>query len=229
MISSTICSRRCGFAAGIEAVRLAHQRAGADQQVAEAGARGDAGVAVVRRVAVGEMRRVLPLAGEEHALPGDEHAVEDAHAGRLAVLVREQRRLLARPAGGTGDDRQPVGVARHRAADRERRVGFAHVAARHDEELVHVGRAGDDRLRPRDDDALGVPLDDVDVAVDVGLLVRPLAAVALGVGHGDAERQVLVLEVVQVGGEALAVVACRVVVDPRRRPGAIALNASCAR
>ena len=46
--------------AGIEAVRLAHQRAGADQEVAEAGARGDAGVAVMRRVVVGQQRRVLP-------------------------------------------------------------------------------------------------------------------------------------------------------------------------
>ena len=35
---------------------------------------------------------------------------------------------------------------------------------------------------------LRVALDDVHVAVGVGLLVRPLAAVALGVGHRDAER-----------------------------------------
>ena len=84
----------------IEAVRLAHQRAGADQEVAEAGAGGDAGVAMVRRVAVGQVGRVLPLAGKEDALPGDEDAVEDDDAGRLAVLVREQRRLFAgRPAG----------------------------------------------------------------------------------------------------------------------------------
>jgi hypothetical protein len=42
----------------------------------------------------------------------------------------------------------------------------------------------------------------VHVAVDVGLLVRPAAAVALGIGHRDAERQVLVLHAVQVLQEA---------------------------
>ncbi len=66
---------------------------------------------------------------------------------------------------------------------------------------------------------LALRLDDVDVAVDVGLLVRPLAAVALGVGHGDADAEVLVLEVVQVGGEALAVARALVGVDPRGRLG----------
>ena len=214
--------------AGIEAVRLAHQRAGADQEVAEAGAGGDAGVAMMGRVAVGELGRVLPLAGEEDALPRDEDAVEDDDPGRLAVLVREQRRLLARAPCRPRDDGHAVGVARDGAADREGSVGLAHVAARHDQELVHVGRAGDDRLRPRDDDALGVPLDDVDVAVGVGLLVRPLAAVALGVGHGDADAQVLVLEVVQVGREALAV-ARPLSASIRIVDSASALNASWAR
>src|SRR5437773_104686 len=79
------------------AVRLAHRGGGADQEVAEAGACCHAGVAMVRRVAVREMGRVLPLAGEKDPLPGDEDAVEDENTCRLAVLVREQRRLLAGP------------------------------------------------------------------------------------------------------------------------------------
>ena len=173
----------------------------------------------MRRVAVGELRRMLPLAGEEDALPGDEDAVENDDARRLAVLVREQRRPFARSSCRPGNDRHPVGIAGDRAAHGECGVGLAHVAARHDEEFVHIGRAGDDRLRPRDDDSLAVLLDDVDVAVGVRLLVRPLAAVALGVGHGDADAQVLVLEVVQVGGEALAVARPVVGVDSRRRLG----------
>ena len=45
------------------------------------------------------------------------------------------------------------------------------------------------------------------IAVDVGLLVRAAAAVALGVGHGDAQRQVLVLHAVQVVEEAGRVLA----------------------
>ena len=203
--------------AGVEAVGLAHQRARADQQVAEAGPGRDARLPVVRGVAVREERRVLPLAGKEHALPRHEDLVEDDDAGRLAVLVREQRRLLAGPPGRPRDDGDAVGIAGNGAADREVGVGLAHVAAGHDEEFVHVGRAGHDRLGPGNDDAPAVALDDVHVAVDVGLLVRPLAAVALRVGHADADAQVLVLEIVQVGHEPLLVVRALVGVDARRR------------
>jgi len=45
---------QAGLGARVQSIGLAHRRAGADQQVAEAGARADAGVAVVRGVAVGE-------------------------------------------------------------------------------------------------------------------------------------------------------------------------------
>ncbi len=61
---------------GIEAVRLDHQRAGADQQVAEAGTRADARMAVMRRVAGGEEAGLLVLAIGEHAIPRHEHVVE---------------------------------------------------------------------------------------------------------------------------------------------------------
>jgi hypothetical protein len=149
---------------------------------------------MVGGVAVREVRRVLPLARQEHALPGHEDAVEDADAGRLAVLRREERRLVAGAPGGPGDDGQPVGVDRHGAADREVGIGLGHRPAGHDEELVHVGRAGDDRLGPREDDPLRVPLDDVHVRVGVALRVRTQAAVALGVGHGDAEREIAILD-----------------------------------
>jgi hypothetical protein len=57
-------------ASAVEAVGLGHQRAGADQQVAEAGARGDAGVAVVGGVGIGERRAVAPFAGEEDRSQG---------------------------------------------------------------------------------------------------------------------------------------------------------------
>ena len=205
----------------VEAVGLAHQRAGADQQVAEARARGDAGLPVVRRIAVGEMAAVLPLARVEHVLPRHEHAVEQAHAGALAVLAREQRlavlHLLAGAPRRARGDGEPRRVGRHRAADGEVGILLAHVAARHDQQFVHVRRAGHDRLGARDHDALRVALHHVHVGVGVGLLVRAPAAVALGVGHRHAQRQVLVLHAVQVGEEALGVLARALrVVDARR-------------
>ncbi len=105
--------------------------------------------------------------------------------------------LLAGPAGRPRDDREPGHVDRHAAADGEGGVLGAHVAARHHQQFVHVGRAGHDRLGAGDHDAARVALDDVDVAVDIGLLVRAQAAVALGVGHRHAQREVLVLHPVQ--------------------------------
>ncbi|MCY1226415.1 hypothetical protein D9M72_386440 [compost metagenome] len=210
--------------AGVEAVGLAHQRAGADQQVAEAGAGRDATVAVVRGVAVGQVARVLPFAGVEHALPRHEHAVEHAHAGALAVLAAEEGvavlQLFAGSAGRPRDDGEPGRIERNGAADGEVGVFLAHVAAGHDQQFVHVRRAGHDGLGARNDDAARVALDHVQVAVDVRLLVRPAAAVALGVGHGDAQGQVLVLDAVQVVVKARGVLgAAARVVDARRHLG----------
>ena len=124
----------------IDAVGLGDQRPGADQQVAEAGARRDAGVPVMRRVVVEDLARVLPLAGAEHALPGHEHALEQAHAGRLPVVAAELRcppRRGARPAGRRWSAPASTGTAQQTAKSR---VGGGHLAAGHDQQLVHVGR-----------------------------------------------------------------------------------------
>jgi hypothetical protein len=125
--------------------------------------------------------------------------------------------LFAGPAGRSRDDGEAGRVERHRAAHGEVGVFAAHVAAGHDQQLVHIGRAGHDGLGARDDDAARIALDHVQVAVDIGLLVRPAAAVALGIGHGDAQGQVLVLHAVQVLMEARGVLgAAARVVDARR-------------
>ncbi len=113
--------------------------------------------------------------------------------------------LVAGPAGRPRHDGQARGVDGHGAADGEVGVFAAHVAAGHDQQLVHVGRAGHDRLGARDHDAPRIALDHMQVAVGVGLFVRPAAAVALGIGHGDAQGQVLVLHAVQVVQEARGV------------------------
>ena len=190
------------FLARIKAVGFAHQGAGTNQEVAKPGARANAGVAVVRGVAVGQVARMLPFAGIKHAVPGHEHLVEHHHAGALAVLAAEQRLamldLFAGPPGRARNDGDAGRIDRHGAADGKVRVLAAHVAAWHDQEFMHIRRAGHDGLGARDDDAFGIAFDDMQVAVDVRLLVRAPAAVALGVGHGDAQRQVLVLHAVQV-------------------------------
>ena len=108
-------------------------------------------------------------------------------------------------------------VERHGAADREIGVRLLHAAAGHDEEAVNVGRARHDRLGAADDDPVRAPPDDAHIGVGHGLFVRPLRAVALGVGHGDAERQVGVLHLMQVGEEARAVAGALIGVDAMRR------------
>ena len=162
---------------------------------------------------------VFPFAGEENAFPWDGDAVEKHHRGGLPVLAREERlavfQLFARAARRAGHDGDPGRIHAHRTAHGEFRILAPHVPTGHDEELVHVGCAGDDGLGAADDDALGVAFHDVDVGVRVRLLVRLPAAVALGVGHGDAQGQVLVLDMGQVGVKAGTVLrAAFRVVDP---------------
>ena len=187
----------------VEPVGLGHEHAGADQQVAEACARTDAGVPVMGRVGLGEKLRMVPLAGQEHALPRHEHVVEDHHPGGLAVARAERRRLLPRPARRAGDDGHAIRIHRHRAADREVRIVFRHVAAGHDQIFVDIGGGGDDRLGAPDDDAVWPAPGDVDVGIAHGLFVRAARAVALAVGHGDAEGEVVRLHPVEIGEEAL--------------------------
>jgi len=81
-------------------------------------------------------------------------------------------------------------------------------AAGHDEKFVHVGRAGDDRFRPANDHAILPALLDVHIDVAVLLLAGPERAVALRVCHGDAEREVLALDLMEIVQKALAVVRC---------------------
>ena len=172
------------------------------------------------RVIVRQRSRMLPFAGVEHALPRDENAIEEDRCRRLSVLAREERRavlhLLARSSRRARDDRDPLCVDRHRAAHGERFVLPNHVAAGHHQQLMHVWRAGDDRLGARDHDALRVLLDDVHVGVDVRLLVRPLRAIALGVGHRDTKREIVVLHVLEIFGKSRTMLgAAARIVDPR--------------
>ena len=118
--------------------------------------------------------------------------------------------FFARPAGRSGDDGDPLGIHRHGATDGKIGVLAAHVAAGHDQQLVHIGCAGDDGFGAGNHNAQAtvtpnISLDDVHIAVHIGLLVRSLTAVALRVCHGNAQREVLVLHPVQVVHKAGAV------------------------
>ena len=111
-----------GVTLGVETVGLDHQRAGTDQEIAEAGARADAGMAVMRRVGRGEETALLGFAGQEDAIVRDEDVVEDHDADGLAIFGRELRRSLAGPARGPRHDGDAGRIARHGAAHGEIRV-----------------------------------------------------------------------------------------------------------
>ena len=200
---------QAGCGAWLETVGFGHERARADQQITKAGARRNAAVAMVRGVAVREHAGMLPFTGIKNALPGDKDLVKNDHACALAVTARKERRamlnLVAWSPGWPRHDGDARRVNRHRATHRKCRVGLAHLATRCDEKLMHVGRARDDGLGAADDDAPRIAFNFMQVAVDVGLLVRATRPIALGVGHGNANGQVLVLHVAQVGGKTRTV------------------------
>ena len=77
------------MAVGIEAVGLDHQSPRADQEIAEARPRPDAGMAVMGGIAGGEMAARLGLAGQEDPLMGNEDVVEQHDGHGLAVFGRE--------------------------------------------------------------------------------------------------------------------------------------------
>ena len=169
---------------------------------------------MVGRVGLRQELRIPPLAGQEHALPRHEHVFEDDDSGGLPVSGAERRIGLPRPPRRTGDDGEPVGVHRHRAADGEGCVRLGHVAAGHDEELVHVGRAGDDRLGAADDDAARPAPGDVYIGIPGRLPVGTARAVALAIGHGDAQGEVFRLDSVEIVEKAPVQVAPGFGVDP---------------
>ena len=68
---------------------------------------------------------------------------------------------------------------------------------------MHVGTARHDRFGTRNHNAVGTALGNVHVAINVLLIARALAAVTFTVSHRHAQRQILVLNAVQVSKETL--------------------------
>ena len=96
-------------------------------------------------------------------------------------------------------------VDRDPGAHRVVAIFGAEAHRRHHQEPVRVDAAGLVQLGAADHDAVGVALDDAHEQVRIVLLVRRLAAVALGVGHRAADHEVLALHVLDEVDEALVV------------------------
>ena len=112
---------------------------------------------VVRRVRRREEAALLSLPGQKNAIVRNEDVVEDHGANRLSVFGGELCRRLAWTSRWTRDDRDTRRVTGYGAAHGEVFVLRGVGPARHDEKLVHIGRAGDDGLGSPDDDAVAAP------------------------------------------------------------------------
>ena len=110
---------------------------------------------------------------EKDALVRHEDVVEHDDRRRLAIFLRELRRRLAGTPGRAGDDGDTRRIHRHRAGHGKGCILRRMRAAGHDQEVVHVGRAGHDRLGAANDDSVGPPLLHVNVNVGVGLRAGP--------------------------------------------------------
>lgn len=69
----------------IQSIGVAHQHAGADQEITEAGARGDATMPMMGCVGGRQITRVFPFPAQENTLMQNEHAIEDHRSDRLAL------------------------------------------------------------------------------------------------------------------------------------------------
>ena len=136
---------------------------GADQEVAEAGARADAGMAVMRRVGAWSAKPPSSVSPARNTRScGTKHVVEQ-HDGRRTGRTCAENVAAAspgRPAGARPmvTPGASTGTAQHTAKSRVLRDMSA---AGHHQQLMHVGRAGDDRLGAADDDAVRPALLDV--------------------------------------------------------------------
>jgi hypothetical protein len=199
-------ARRVSAASRSIPFRLCHQGGRSNQQIPKAGAGRDAGMPVVRRVAIGESRRVPPFAGQKEAFPGHEHIVEQRDGSRLTVPATETGGRLARSPRRPRDQGQPGSVHAHGTTHSVVLIWSGHVAARHHQQFVHVWGAGDDGLGAAKHDSVLAASADVHVGIGVGLRVRAPRPIAFPIRHGDANRQVLVAGALDVGGGAGAVI-----------------------
>ena len=149
--------------------------------------------------------------GHEHVLE-DDHRLLAAKARVPGVDVRvfERAPIAALAAIDVGDARV---IDRDRGAHRVVAIGFYEPHRRHHQQPVRVDAAGLMQLCAAHHHAVGASLDDSQEHVFLLLLVRGLAAIALGIRHRAADHEVLSLHVLHEFVEALVIVAARRAID----------------
>ena len=149
----------------------------------------------------------LDLAVEENPLVRHEDVVKDRQ--RLHHLVPRANRMLERVLGRSAvrarDQLEPRRVDRHREGERVGLVLGAHRARRQHDYLIGVGRDRRMHLGAAHDHAVRALLDHAHVVVQMVLRRRTERAVALDVGLGDGDREVVVAAIAIVLLDPIAV------------------------
>ena len=164
-------------------------------------------MSVVIRIRGDQLLCVVTLAGKEHLIPGHKNLIEMTNRHTLTVLGTEGGFGLARATRRSRDNGEPFGVNGQSATHSKVCILFAHGATRHDQQLVHVRAARNDRLHTRNHNAVGVTLGNVDIGIDHCLVSRALAAIPFAIRHRHAQREIFVLNTMQVREKALMLLA----------------------
>ena len=201
----------------IGAVVVCGHGSSTDQHVAHAHLAPAIALAVIASEALHQHSGKLGLAVEEDALVGHEYMVKDGEGLHTAELGVAHIHLAALPLAGVAalaadNHKETLGVQGHREGDGIVLVVGAHGLGGHDDDLVGVDDAGLMGFGAADHHAVGTAFHHVEEEIRIGLLMRGLGTVALGVGHGAVHGQVVLLaiehklfEVFMVGGAVLFV------------------------
>ncbi len=188
----------------------------------------------MRGIGGGQKSALLNLASQKHPRVRHEHIIEHHNADRLAVMGGKLRRRFTRAPGRPRHNRHALRINRHGAAHSKILIPRCMGAAGHDQEFVHIRRAGNDGLGAGNHNPVLAPLLDMHISIAVGLKAGAFRAVALGIRHGDAKGEVLVLHLVQIGQKPLRIIRAvvgvqsvgRLINPVQRVMGKIALGAA---
>ena len=151
------------------------------------------------------------LVRHEHFLEHDQRFL----AGELGIAGIHRAAVdHARVVGLAADDvGQPRRIDAHGADHRPVAIGLGHAHGRHEDQPMRIDRAGLMHLGAGHVDAVLVAAHHVQEQVGIGLLVRRLGAVALGIGHRAADDDVGGLRAPQEGQKPLVIIGAGLGVD----------------
>jgi len=194
----------------IRAIVIRRQRRRADEDVAHADLAAAVALAMVAGKPLDQHAAEFILAAHQDVFPGNENVVED-HQGFMAAKpgvadVNGAAFQFPRVAGLAAVNVEDALFIRR--ADEGYgivRVVFGHGDGGHDQNPVGVDGAGLMGFGAPHDDALVVLLDDMDIQIRVGLLMRRKSPVSLDVGHGAVHGKVFFLNHFQKFDESLMI------------------------